>query len=99
MTDGENSMRILNDGRHGKTTAPGQLKKTDEDTVALCSYAKAQGIEVFSIAFAVATPEARKVLEDCASSTQHYFDASDAVTLMAAFSRITASLKEVRIAR
>jgi len=54
---------------------------------------------VFSVAFMVDNEAAKKTLQDCASSAEHYFDASDPEKLMAAFSGIARSLSVVRLAR
>ncbi|WP_457939370.1 pilus assembly protein TadG-related protein [Mesorhizobium sp. 10J20-29] len=105
MTDGENTLRFRNsDGRHvlpssNATTAKGELKKTDEDTKAICDYMKSHEIELYTVAFMVTNPDAKKLLEDCATDSAHYFDASDPAKLLAAFSGIAQSLAQVRLAR
>lgn len=100
------------DGRHvglervtatGELTANGilQLAKTNADTRAICANLKSpdRRIEVFSVALSVENAEARSILQDCASTSEHYYDASDADTLAAAFSGIAARLSQVRLKR
>lgn len=105
MTDGENTLRYnAADGRHLRLSGTAsnqkkQLSQTNSDTVAICDVMKAQNIEIFTIAFMVDDPEARYMLQDCATTTEHYFDASESQMLLAAFSSIGASLRMVRLAR
>jgi hypothetical protein len=77
----------------------GPFKQTNEDTLALCTNMKANEIEIYTVAFMVDDPVARDMLKACASSSQHYFQASDAAVLSAAFSGIAQSLQVVRLAR
>ena len=98
MTDGANTMRFESGtGRHLNTSAPGQITATDNDTQAICTYAKANKIEVFTVALAVDSSSARRMLQDCASSRDHYFDASDTAALADAFQEIAASINKVRL--
>jgi Flp pilus assembly protein TadG len=101
MTDGENTLRFsASDGRHVpfEGNGIGQLRQTNRDTVQICDYMKRdKHIELYSIAFMVTNPEAKSVLEDCASSKAHYFDASDEKGLIAAFEEISNSLRVVRL--
>jgi Flp pilus assembly protein TadG len=111
MTDGENTLKFSSsDGRHIKfsgdvKTDDGRKKQaadravTDADTLKLCTYMKQQGIEIYSVAFMVENATAKKMLEDCATDAQHYYDASDNESLLAAFAGIGQSLRVVRLAR
>lgn len=105
MTDGENTLRYNSaNGRHatlsgGTTNQKKQLAQTNNDTVAICDYMKSQNIEIFTIAFMVDNPEARSMLQDCATNSEHYFDASESEMLLAAFSSIGSSLRVVRLVR
>lgn len=103
MTDGDNTLRFNQaDGKHiafttGKETE--QRAKTDQDTRAICEYMRTNNVEVYSVAFMVDNTEAKSLLEDCATDKQHYFDASDATKLLAAFQTIAQSLTMVRLAQ
>lgn len=105
MTDGENTLRFRNsDGRHvqpssNANTAKGEIKKTNDDTKAICDYMKSNKIEVYTVAFMVEDPDAKLLLEGCASDSNHYYDASDPAKLLAAFTGIAQSLSQVRLAR
>lgn len=102
MTDGENTLRFNpsnglhqapSDGKSGRA----QLKATNDDTLALCDYAKSKGIEIYSVALAVNSVAARDLLERCATDGDHYFDARDNAALAKAFADIAASIYRVRL--
>jgi hypothetical protein len=102
MTDGENTLRFdPSNGRHstpsGGTAGTTQLRATNDDTTAICNYAKSKNIEVFTVALGVNSGTARSMLEGCASGSDHYFDARDANSLRAAFASIAASINKVRL--
>lgn len=105
MTDGENTLKFrASDGRHvgfnsDSEKAKNDRKQTDDDTRQICRNMKAKGVEIYSVAFMVDDALAKEVLEDCATDAQHYFDASDADKLIAAFGTISRSLQVVRLAR
>ncbi|MER2534517.1 MAG: TadE/TadG family type IV pilus assembly protein [Rhizobiaceae bacterium] len=112
MTDGLNTMRTLTSGNVntdylksgsfiGDTASANatQQTQTNTDTTTLCTYAKAQKIEIFTVAFKVDDGAAKTMLQDCATDKSHYYDASDESKLLAAFSGIAQSLTQVRLAR
>jgi len=104
MTDGENTRRFQSsDGKHvafsSGATGVTQLGTVNTETLSLCTYAKDNNIEVYSVAFMVDDPAAKTMLETCATDSDHYFDASDPDKLLAAFSGIAQSLSQVRLAR
>jgi hypothetical protein len=94
MTDGENTVSMLSDGTHdGSTRAD-----ADAATAAICANAKAQKIEIFTIAFMVTDTAAKSMLQKCASDSAHYFDASDASNFQIAFAKIAYALRTPYIA-
>jgi Flp pilus assembly protein TadG len=103
MTDGENTLRFnASDGRHltlstNPTTAATQRTATNDDVAAICTYAKSKEIEIFTVGLAVNTPAAQTMLRNCATDAAHYFDATDAISLQAAFTGIAASINAVRL--
>lgn len=112
MTDGLNTMRSVTSGNVntdylksgsfiGDTASAnaGQQIQTNTDTTTLCTYAKAQKIEIFTVAFKVDDGAAKTMLQGCATDLAHYYDASDENKLLAAFSGIAQSLSQVRLAR
>lgn len=105
MTDGENK-RILNssNGSHSDistnaTTAATQVAKVNSDTTSICTEAKARKIEVFTVAFAVTDVAAKTMLQGCATDAAHYYDATDAAALAAAFQAIGQSLTSLRLSQ
>lgn len=112
MTDGLNTRRVnltgtlnldflLGGALLGDTNSANaaQRVQTNTDTITLCNYAKANGVEIFTVAFRVDDGDAKTMLERCASDSAHYYDASDPDALLAAFGGIGASLTQVRLAR
>jgi Flp pilus assembly protein TadG len=107
MTDGENTLSFNpGDGSHmtygsrpGGPSRAQRLKASNDDTADLCAYAKSRGIEIFTVALAVDDPTAEGLLRGCASGADHFFDAADSDGLLAAFSSIADSLRELRLAR
>lgn len=105
MTDGENTLRFNQaDGKHvalsgTAATAATQTTQVNTDTVSICTYIKSNNIEIFTVAFMVDNDAAKKMLTDCATDATHFYDASDAAKLAAAFQGIGDSLQQVRLAR
>jgi hypothetical protein len=102
MTDGENTLRFNpSNGLHQTPSAGNagrnQLTATNNDTTALCNYAKSKNIEVYTVALAVSSNTARDLLSACASQVDNYFDVRDTALLEEAFLGIAASIYKVRI--
>jgi Flp pilus assembly protein TadG len=103
MTDGENTLRFdPSTGKHlafstNGSSGAAQYRASNDDTVAICEYAKSRNIELFTVALAVDSGDARGILQDCASSPDHYFDARDTAALRSSFSAIAASINRVRL--
>lgn len=98
MTDGANTMYFrASDGTHQNATNAGHVTTTNNDTSKLCKYAKSQNIEVFTVAFAVTDADAKTMLQSCATDAAHYYDATDAAALAAAFQAIGQSLTSLRL--
>lgn len=105
MTDGENTLRFqASDGQHpafssNTSTAATQLTQTNKDVSDICVYAKAQGIEIYTVALSVNSSTARTMLQNCATDANHYFDASDSASLVKSFADIAASINAVRLVK
>jgi hypothetical protein len=73
----------------------------DELTLEACTNAKAQGIEIFTIGFSTPTDpidqQGLDLMKACATNAEHYFAASDASQLDAAFSAIGIGLGKLRL--
>jgi|GEM_PF-5153904 len=67
----------------------------------LCNRIKADGIQIFTIGFAldVADTRTRQALKSCASSPSNAYEPDDSVSLDAAFGKIGSSLSEIRLKR
>ena len=93
------------DFSNNTTKADRELQQSNSDGVQICTNMKSRdrSIEIFSVALGVKDDAARKMLQDCASNTagtlDHYYDATDATTLSAAFAGIAAKLSQVRLTR
>lgn len=79
-------MLLLTDGSNNKSI-------WDTDTLTYCTKAKNKGIEVYTVAFQ-APESGEKLLKKCASSLEHYFDASQSAELVAAFKAIGAQVAD-----
>lgn len=87
---------LMTDGGFNKNYDAGQ-GDSDAQARRLCNEMKADGVIVYSVAFqAPAAGEA--VLRACASSDEHYFDATDAESLSAAYGSIASRLSQLRVA-
>lgn len=76
MTDGENTG---NSASHNPAL--------DVTTLASCTLAKANGVVIYTVAF-MAPPNGKKLLESCASTTKHYYEANEMGQLVSAFQNI-----------
>lgn len=93
LTDGENT-------RAPSYPAHNSANKSLADTLTreTCANIKADGVQIYAIAFNVTDPSTRALLEECSSSSAHYFDAGDSQALLDAFRRIGATLRNLSIA-
>lgn len=71
---------FMTDGNNNRRT-------DDSATRSHCDRLKAAGIEIFTVAFS-APSRGRKLLSYCATSNEHYFDASNSSEFLAAFEEI-----------
>lgn len=95
MTDGANTASASSPTHEGWNASDANVA-----TDAVCTKIKDDGVEIFAIAFEVTDPTALDLLRRCASSpVTHYFNATDADRLTAAFKRIGESLAAVRLTR
>lgn len=94
MTDGENT-RAPDYPTHNSASEVLANDLTEE----LCINIKKQDILIYSIAFDVSDPDIRAILEACATSKSHYFDAKDASALADAFEAIATSLRNISLSK
>lgn len=62
-----------------------------------CELAKAEGIEVYTVMFALNDPSVERDYRACATSDDHFFDAPDGDELDAAFREIAGQLTSLRL--
>ena len=63
-----------------------------------CANAKAKGVIIYSIGVGVST-HSKAILQNCASTTDKYYDVTDAAQLAAVFDAIAGSIQNLRIAK
>ncbi|MDQ1193426.1 Flp pilus assembly protein TadG [Brevundimonas vesicularis] len=98
MTDGVNTLRYRSsDGAHVATNKANELAATDADFGSICTYAKSNKIEVFTVGLNVPTQNGRNLLRTCATDSDHAFLAEDSAALEAAFRDIARSIGVVRL--
>ena len=69
------------------TDGANNISNADTSTRATCDSAKASGVEIYTVAF-MAPKAGKDLLDYCATDTSHYYDASNAAELVAAFKEI-----------
>jgi Flp pilus assembly protein TadG len=98
MTDGVNTLSYRSsDGAHVKPAKASDLTQTDTDMTSICTYAKSNKIEVFTVGLNVPTQNGRNLLRICATDSDHAFLAEDSAALEAAFREIARSIGVVRL--
>ncbi len=92
MTDGAKyALAELSRSRGSDASVANQL------TSQLCSGIKNDQITVFTIAFDVTDMTIKNILQNCATNTSNYFDASNATQLSEAFTQIGNAITALRL--
>jgi len=94
MTDGENT-RAPDYPTHNSLSEPLANQLTKE----ICVNIKKDDIVVYTIAFDVTDPDIKDILEYCATTSSHYFDAASASDLIDAFASIANSLRSISLSK
>lgn len=92
MTDGKNTLSKNGLKHNGNNKAD-----ADKVTRNLCKNIKADGIQIFTIAYDFDDASTKNMLRKCASSNDYFFDAANAQQLDDAFQEIANSLNELRL--
>jgi len=79
-------MLFLTDGSNNRSSY-------DIETIRYCDAAKADGIEIYTIAFQAPLP-GQRLLQNCANDSSYYYDAQNADDLIEAFEKIGKSVSE-----
>ena len=95
MTDGENTASPGGSGDHYGTDAA----QADGYTLELCQEIKDEGVIIYTIAFEVTDAATQDLLNDCATSADAYFNATDAAALSDAFGEIGNNLQELALTK
>lgn len=101
MTDGE--FNVAYAGVDKKNSQFGQAKKSMQYARKLCDNMKKQGIEVFTIGFALKEKDAKSVMKDCASpdtpQMTYYYETNSGDELKDAYADIAYRIKKLRLVR
>ncbi len=76
------------------TDGDNNYSSADSSTKILCDKAKDAGVEVYTVAFAAPT-RGKQLLSYCASSSDHFYDATSSADLIAAFKSIGRQASQV----
>jgi len=107
MTDGSNTAHLSGTKPdfegiyHWSDSRNPEIARTNADalTSELCSSIKQDGIRIITVAFEIEDTGTKNLLDNCASSSTDYYDASNSDQLKAAFKNIGESLNVVRLIR
>ena len=105
MTDGENTVRLTTPYHYNmsatSTNFDTDKAETDALTDELCTKIKAEGIKIYSVAYAfdADNTSSKNLIRDCASSTSNFYEPNNVSQLENTFEDIVNSLKAVRLSR
>ncbi len=94
MTDGENTLSPNYPTHNGNN-----VTIANNLTRELCTNIKAENITVFSIAFQVTNTTVKTLLQNCATSSDKYFDAVNSQQLSEAFDQIARLMSTLRVVK
>ncbi len=99
MTDGANTVKWdwpdgFPEADKGVSSSTGNVR-----TATLCQNIKDQNIIIYTVAFQVDSNSTRQMLEDCATTPGHYFDAQNNSALQTAFSKISGEINNLRLSK
>lgn len=105
MTDGETALDFvdysaygeLSDQRLGTSNEDAAEQEIDDRMLESCELVKQEGIEVYTIMFALNNAQVEQNFRACATSEEHFFDAPDGEELEAAFQEIAGQLTSLRL--
>lgn len=93
MTDGANTVR--QDGTNHQIT--GATQSANQQTANLCNEAKANDVEIFTVALQINDVPTLNLVSNCASSLSQSFDAQSEAQLVSAFEQIGRELGQLRL--
>ena len=113
LTDGENWLGNLNNhnkayynaygyvanGRLGTTNSTLAKAELDDRTSELCENIKDEGIRVYTLTFDLGDGPIKDIMQACATTPGHYYDASDSAALAESFNAIATDLSNLRLSK
>ncbi len=102
--DGVNYQSSLTASKNSRSSYQSTSRKALDDlTLEACTNAKNAGVEVFTIGFSIPSDpidtQGLTLLQSCATNSDHYFAATNASELNAAFSQIGIGLGKLRLSQ
>jgi hypothetical protein len=98
MTDGQNTLEKVA-GTPELVFNDINTKATDKLMLEVCENIKQSRITVFTIGFKLSDETVKQRLQDCASTTENYYDASDNLQLSAAFQAIATEVSAIHLSK
>ncbi len=90
---------FLSDGNLGTTNEAAAEAEINTRLSTICDAMKAEGIQIFSVMFAVTDPAIEATYRDCASAPDYFFNSPTGDELEVAFRQIGRHLASLRLAR
>jgi Flp pilus assembly protein TadG len=107
MTDGENTMSSsvysaygwLADKKLGTSNSSSAVTELDNRLAKVCTAMKNAGVIIYTIAFANPDTATQKLMRNCASQNEFYFNSPTTAALQSAFKQIGNSLSNLRVSK
>ena len=114
LTDGQNEINetrnghnessygaygFASEGHMGATNGTGVQTALNAKTQTLCNNAKAQGITIFTITFALNNGSTQNLFRNCATQPEMYYNSPNNASLNAAFEQIAGELNKLRLSQ
>lgn len=89
--------RLSTGGMYGATTSSTATTAINNAMAQACANMKAQGIEIYTIVLQVNDPATQALYQQCATSSEHYYQSNSPQELYDDFENIAKSLNRIRI--
>jgi len=107
LTDGDNTTHdkvdtaygYRSEGLLGSTSGSGTTAELNSRLTQVCTAMKNENILVYTITFNVSSTTTQALFENCATSSDKYFNSPDSTTLTQAFRAIGAELKNLHLSK
>ena len=100
MTDGANNISLAApSSEYGGLRHSWQNKEeSDQLTAEICTDVKSDSVTIYTIALEVDDASTKTLMENCATSSEHYFDVENSSRLTDIFNDIAIDVAKIRIA-